>query len=54
LFESNSMLVQSVRSPKIGDWAVAKVRDKWYIYGCNVDGVWTNTGNQYYMGTDSS
>lgn len=54
LFESNLMLTQSVRSPKIGDWAVVRVGDKWYIHGCNADGVWTNTGNQYYMGTDSS
>lgn len=54
LFESELMLKQSVRSPKQGDWAVVKSGSVWYIYSCKRDGVWTNTGNQYHMGTDSN
>ena len=50
LFQSEEQLIQTVPSPSIGDWAFVKVNGKYYIYLCEIDNIWVNSGNEYQMG----
>lgn len=50
LFSSEDQLLQTVPLPVKGDWAFVKVGEKYYIYLCEINGVWVNSGSEYSMG----
>ena len=50
LFQSENQLLQTVPLPVKGDWAFVKVGERYYIYLCEINGVWVNSGDEYHMG----
>lgn len=54
LFTSETKLKYMSSSPTVGEWAIVKQGDKFYVYTCEKEGKWINSGIEYNLAQNNN